>query len=387
MGSKIYQVRQSSQKFDYILLILIIALVLLGLFTVFSASAYVAELNYKNSMYFFKKQLINAVIGFGAMVMAMRLDFFQLRRSIKTSMIVVSFLLLCTYFSFLGGTVVNGASGWIRFLGFGFQPSEVAKVVLISFTANLLANPEYQELKFMDRLITLIPLVSIIGIVVFEPDIGNTSIISLGVFSIYFTAGLSFTRIFGAIGLGAAAVTFLIFNNPYQMARITGFMDPWADPQGKGFQLIQSLIAIGSGGSTGKGLGQSMQKLFYLPESHTDFIFAVYCEETGLIGSFVFLFLIIAFFSRGMGIAIRSKDNFVKLLVTGLTTMICGQAVMNIGVATGLLPTTGITLPFISFGGTSLIVNLFCMGLILNASMYTSNNWEVLEGKADDNNK
>lgn len=383
MSSKIYDIIFSNKKYDYFLITLVITLVLLGLFTIFSASAYVSEITQKDSFFYLKKQLAFSIFGLVSMFIAMTIDFYHVRKYIKFAMIATAITLTMTYFSMLGGTVVNGASGWIRFGGIGFQPSEGAKIVLICFTANLLANSLYQKLSIKDKLITFIPIASIIGIVVFEPDIGNASVISLAVFSIYFAAGLPIKYITSTIALGGAGLTFLIFNNPYQMARITGFLDPWADPQGKGFQLIQSLIAIGSGGFTGKGIGQSMQKLFYLPESHTDFIFAVFCEETGLIGSLTFLFIIFLVAKRGFMIAKKNKDPFIKLMSTGITTTICGQALMNIGVATGSLPTTGITLPFISYGGSSLVLNMFCMGLLINASRYTSNQWEVLEGKKE----
>ena len=353
------------------------------MFTVFSASAYVAELSYHTSTYFFKKQLIYAIIGLGGMYAGMRIDFYQLRSFLKPMMYVVTFFSVATYIPFLGGTVVNGANGWVRIpvINFGFQPSEIAKIVLILFAANLLSNPQYKKLKFFEKMITLLPIAGVVGIIVFQPDIGNTSIISMALFSIYFAAGLNIPRILGVVGILGISAIALILSNPYQMARITGFLNPWNDPQGKGFQLIQSLMAIGSGGFSGKGLGQSMQKLFYLPESHTDFIFSIFCEESGLVGALFFLLLIFLLAQRGYSIAVRSRDLFVKLLATGITTLTCGQALMNIGVATGVLPTTGITLPFISYGGTSLIVTLFCMGLLLNASMYTINSWEVLEGE------
>lgn len=381
--TKVYQVNRISQKFDYVLLFLIISMVLLGLFTIFSASAYVSEIIYKKSTYYFQKQLIFAILGFIALYIGMRIDFYHIRRMLKPAMLFVTVMLIATYIPALGGTVVNGASGWIRIpvINFGFQPSELAKILLVVFAANILSNPEYKKLKFSDRMITLLPILCMTGIVVFQPDIGNTSIISLSVFSVYFAAGLNMMRIALAGLTGSLALALLVLSNPYQMARITGFMDPWQDPQGKGFQLIQSLMAIGSGGVGGKGLGQSVQKLFYLPESHTDFIFSVFCEESGLVGSILFLCLLFFISQRGFSIALRSKDTFIKLTATGITTMICGQAAMNIGVATGVLPTTGITLPFISYGGTSLIVTLFCMGLLLNASKYSVNNWEVIEGK------
>lgn len=384
MSSEVYQVNQTGEKFDIFLLILTITLVCLGLFSVFSASAYVSQFNYNNSAHYFQRQLFFAIVGFIAMFAGIKIDLFQLRTLLKPMMYFTVFFLVATYIPFLGGTTVNGANGWIRlpFINMGFQPSELAKIVLVIFAANILSNPEYSRLKFPDKIITLIPIAGTIGIIVFQPDIGNTTIVSMAVFSVYFAGGLRFSWIITVASFLAASAMILIYSNPYQMARITGFLNPWEDPQGKGFQLIQSLMAIGSGGLYGKGMGQSIQKLFYLPESHTDFIFSVFCEELGFLGSASFLLLIFLFAQRGFSIAVRSRDLFVKLVATGITTMISGQALINIAVATGTLPTTGITLPFISYGGTSLIVNLFCVGLLLNASRFTLNKWEIIDGKA-----
>lgn len=388
MFFKKYQVTHNGNKFDYVLLALVIALVIMGSFIVFSASAYAAALEHKSSIFFLKKQLTFSFLGLLGMAAAMKIDFYQLRRFSRTMMLVVSFLLLCTYFSFTGGTVVNGANGWIviPILNQGFQPSEMAKIVAIIYSANILSNEAYYRKNIFDKLLTVIPLIGMLGIVVLQPDMGNTSIISMAVLSVYFAGGLSKKLITSAIiGLGGMA-SILIFSNPYQLDRVTFFMNPWQDPQGKGFQLIQSLLAIGSGGVTGRGLGQSIQKLFYLPESHTDFIFAIFCEETGLVGGLIMVFLIFVFLTRGLNIAVKNKDPFIKLVSVGITVLICGQAFMNMGVATGILPTTGITLPFISYGGTSILITLFCVGLLLNASSYTYSDWSVIENKKEENN-
>ncbi len=378
-----YQITQNGNKIDYVLLVLVLALVVIGIFAVFSSSAYVAEFEHKNSIYFLVRQIGFSVIGLILMFVAMKLDFYHIRKYSKTMLIVLGFLLLCTYFPFLGGKIVNGANGWIvlPIINQGFQPSEIAKVFSIIYASNILANPEYLKMNIINKGITLLPLFSIIGMVVFQPDMGNTSIITMGVLSVYFGAGLNKKLIFSALASIGSLVTLIILSNPYQLDRMLFFLDPWKDPQGKGFQLIQSLLAVGSGGLMGKGLGQSIQKLFYLPESHNDFIFAIFCEETGFVGAFLMIFLIFMFLTRGLHIAAKNKDNFIKLLCIGLTTLISGQAFMNMGVVTGILPTTGITLPFISAGGTSMIVNLFCVGLLLNASSYTYTDWEVLEKK------
>ncbi|MFN8672603.1 MAG: putative lipid II flippase FtsW [Candidatus Sericytochromatia bacterium] len=382
-----YQITQNGNKIDYVLLVMVLALVVVGIFAVFSSSAYVAQFKYNNSAYFLIRQVIYTIVGLIGMFVAMKLDFYHLRKYSKVMIIGNAFLLMCTYFSFLGGTVVNGANGWIIIpvINQGFQPSEIAKIVALIYVANILAYPNYKNLDIFTRILTTIPIAGLLGIVVFQPDMGNTSIITMAVLSVYFSAGLSKKLILSVMSFVGVLVTAIIASNPYQLDRVLFFLNPWQDPQGKGFQLIQSLLAVGSGGITGRGLGQSIQKLFYLPESHNDFIFAVFAEETGLIGTLTMIFFFFVVLTRGLNIAVKNKDSFIKLLCTGITILITGQTFMNIGVVTGILPTTGITLPFISSGGTSMIVNLFCIGLLLNASSYTYTDWEVIEGNSNNN--
>jgi len=382
--SKVYSVYKPVRNYDYILFFITIALLLIGLFWVFSSSEYVAVAVYHRSTYFFEKQLMFALVGLFAMFIAMHIDFHHLKVLTRPMMYLVVILLFATYVPALGGITVNGASSWLQLplIHFRFQPSEIAKIVLILFLASVLSNSEYKTLNIWDRVVLTIPIIGIIGIIVFQPDMGNTAIISMAIFTVYFVSGLNLNRVFVALSVLGAAAAVIIISNPYQLDRVTNFMNPWNDPSGKGFQLIQSLIAIGSGGISGTGLGQSIQKLFYLPESHTDFIFAVFCEETGFFGAVCFLILMIWLAKRGYAIALKSKDLFIKYLATGITSLIFGQSVMNIGVVIGILPTTGITLPFISYGGTSLVINLFCMGLLINASKYTTaSNWTVIEGQ------
>jgi cell division protein FtsW len=225
----------------------------------------------------------------------------------------------------------------------------------------------------------MIPLICTIGIVLFQPDMGNTFVIFSSIFAIYLVSEKNMFKIFLILTPVLPIIILIISKYSYMSNRIEGFLNPWKDPLGKGYQLIQSLYAIGSGGITGRGLGESIQKRFYLPESHTDFIFSVICEEGGFVLSSIILFLIFLLANRGYNIALNSKDLFLKLMATGITTLIVVQSITNICVATGLLPTTGITLPFISYGGTSIIVEFFCIGLLLNASMYTTNKWYVID--------
>lgn len=382
--SKVYSIYKPIKSYDYILFFITIALLLIGLFWVFSSSEYFAVSVHNRSTYFFEKQLVFALIGLFAMFIGMHIDFHHLKLLTRPMMYLVVILLFATYVPAFGGITVNGANSWLELpiIHFRFQPSELAKIALILFVANVLANPEYKSFDLFDRTIVTMPIIGTIGIIVFQPDMGNTAVISMAIFTIYFVSGLSINKIFGAIIVLGAGALAMIISNPYQMDRVTNFINPWSDPSGKGFQLIQSLIAIGSGGISGTGLGQSVQKLFYLPESHTDFIFAVFCEETGFFGAVCFLILMIWLAKRGYGVALKSKDLFIKYLATGITSLIFGQAVMNIGVVIGILPTTGITLPFVSYGGTSLVITLFCMGLLINASKYTTiSNWVVVEGK------
>jgi len=378
---KKYEVIYSTHKFDYLLLFVVIILSIIGLVAVSSSSAYISNLYYKKSTYFFEKQIIYTIIGILAMIVGMRIEFYQLKKLIKFSMLVVMILLVFTYFPFLGGVTVNGANGWykIPLINFTFQPSEIAKIVLIIYVSNILSNQNYYKLNIIGKFITMIPLICTIGIVLFQPDMGNTFVIFSSIFAIYLVSEKNIFKIFLILTPVLPIIILIISKYSYMSNRIEGFLNPWKDPLGKGYQLIQSLYAIGSGGITGRGLGESIQKRFYLPESHTDFIFSVICEEGGFVLSSIILFLIFLLANRGYNIALNSKDLFLKLMATGITTLIVVQSITNICVATGLLPTTGITLPFISYGGTSIIVEFFCIGLLLNASMYTTNKWYVID--------
>lgn len=381
---KEYEVAYNTHKFDYYLLLAIIILTIIGLLFVSSSSSYLANLNYNKSNYFFYKQLKFVVFGgFTALIIGMRIDFYYLKKMIRPSMFVVMFLLLLTHFPSLGGITSNGASGWYKvpIINFIFQPSEIAKIIFILYISNILSNDKYTKLGNIDKFITAIPLICAGFIIVFQPDMGSTFVITLSIVSIYLAFGIKIFRPIPIFIFIASLLlfSFIISNNPYMMDRVFGFTNPWIDPKRKGYQLIQSLYAIGSGGLTGRGYGESIQKRFYLPEAHTDFIFSIMCEEEGFLFSFLFMVTIFFIAYRGYSIAINSKDSFLKLLATGITTLITWQSLTNIGVAIGLLPTTGLTLPFISYGGTAIIIEFFCIGLLLNISMYTTNKWYSLK--------
>lgn len=369
------------RKIDYILLIVVFCLLAIGLLTILSSSVYVAQTMMGDGLYYFKRQLIYSIIGIIGMIVAFKIKLRNLSLYIRPAIIIVVLLLIATHIPGIGVTV-RGSTRWVSILGISLQPSEFAKIVMVIFTAHILSNPLYNKYDLTKKFITILPIIGISGIVLLQPDLGTTIVIALSVFIIFFVSGMSYFKILLVSLIGVAGVLYKSWHTPYQKARLLGFMDPWSDPKGIGYHLIQSLIAIGSGGFWGSGFGQSVQKLFYLPEQHTDFIFAIFAEENGFIGALVFLLLFTVFTQRGFAIAYKSKDAFTKLLTTGITALICGQAILNIAVVTGSIPTTGIPLPFMSFGGSYLIVTLFSVGLLLNASKDVRTNWEVLDGKS-----
>jgi len=370
-----------SKEIDYILLIIVFCLLGIGLVTILSSSVYVAQTTMGDGLYYVKRQFIYAIIGLIAMVFAIKLKIRNLHTYLRPVIIIIVLLLIATHIPGIGITV-RGSTRWVNILGISLQPSEFAKIAMVIFTAHILSNPLYHTYNLSKKLITFIPIAGVASIVLLQPDLGTTLVIALSVFVIFFAAGMNYLNVFLLGLVGAAGVLYKSWHTPYQKARLLSFWNPWDDPKGIGYHLVQSLIAIGSGGFWGRGFGQSVQKLFYLPEQHTDFIFAIFAEEFGFIGAFVFLVLFTVFAQRGFTIAYKSKDAFTKLLCAGITTLICGQAILNVAVVTGSIPTTGVPLPFMSYGGSYLIVTLFSVGLLLNASKDVRSDWEILEGKA-----
>ena len=338
---------------------------------VYSASAVQALTKYHRPYYFLFKQLAWGVIGFGLLLAAMRVDYHHYRRpALIWSCLGVVMAGLLGVFLFGAN---NGARRWIAIAGVSMQPSELAKLAAIFFAAALL---ERRMHRVNDAAYALLPVGIVTGIlaglVVLEPDFGTAIMIVAIVGTIVFAAGLSYRYLLGALLVLMPAAMLLVLSKPYRMRRVMTFLDPWQDPLGAGYQTIQSLIAVGSGGPFGKGLMGGVQKLFYIPEPHTDYIFAVIGEELGLIGTTVVVacFAVIAW--RGLRTALVAPDRFGALLALGLTAMVAVQALFNMSVVIGLLPTKGIPLPFVSNGGSSLVVNLFAMGILLNISQQAS---------------
>jgi cell division protein FtsW len=345
-------------------------LVFVGLVMVFSASAVMAKERYGSGYYFLLRQVGWAASGIAAMLVAMKVDY----RRYKHPAVV---------FSVLGGTTLmlilvffldraHHTHRWIHFGGFSFQPSEVAKVALILFLAFFLENRIHSMNDWRNTLLpAILPAIVFLALIVFQPDLGTAIACAAITVCVLFVAGLDL-RYLGYVCLASLLpLYFLIFHVAYRRDRILAFLNPYSDPQGKGFHIIQSLIAVSTGGITGLGFMEGKQKLFYLPEPHTDFIFAVTAEELGLLGSLVVLLLFGIFLWRGVRTALRTQDMFGRLLAVGITSMVIVQALINMSVVLGIMPTKGIPLPFVSYGGSSLFVTLACVGVLLNITKQT----------------
>jgi cell division protein FtsW len=340
-------------------------LVFVGLVMVFSASAVMARERFGSPYAFLSKELIWAMAGLIAMVITMRLDYRRYKHpALVFSLMGLTTLLLISVF-FLDRS--HNTHRWIRAGGFSFQPSELAKPVLILFLAYFLES----RAKTMDDVRNTLlpaaaPVLVFLGLIVLQPDLG-TAIACAGIAScILYVAGMRM-RYFGyAFAASLAPLYFLIFHVAFRRDRILAFLNPYADRQRAGFHIIQSLIAVGTGGVTGTGLMEGKQKLFYLPEPHTDFIFAVTAEELGLVGALFVVALFAIFLWRGMRASWRTEDTFGRYLAVGITSMVVLQAFINISVVLGMMPTKGIPLPLVSYGGSSLFVTLACVGVLLN---------------------
>jgi len=342
-------------------------LVFIGLVMVFSASAVIAKDRYGSAYYFLLKQLGWAVGGIAAMVIATRLDYRRYKHAaVVFGVLGVTTLLLIGVF-FLDRS--HHTHRWIHWDGFSLQPSELAKPALILFLAFFLESRTKAMQDWKHTLLpAVVPTIVFLGLIVMQPDLGTAIACAAITACILFVAGIELRYLSGALVASLLPLYFLIFHVAYRRARILAFLDPFADPQGRGFHIIQSLIAVSTGGITGLGLMEGKQKLFYLPEPHTDFIFAVTAEELGLAGAVVIVALFAVFLWRGVRTAQRTSDPFGRFLAVGITSMVVVQAFINISVVLGMMPTKGIPLPFISYGGSSLFITLACVGVLLNVS-------------------
>ncbi|MFN8232549.1 MAG: putative lipid II flippase FtsW [Actinomycetota bacterium] len=337
-----------------------------GLVMVFSASSVSAFTTYGSSFWFFNRQLLYAGIGAVVLVLTSRMRYTVWQRlSIPFLAATIGLLLLALHPA--AGTSAYGASRWIDLGSFTLQPSEFAKLALVAFAATVLTKKRNRLDDPMHLVIPLGIVVAIVaGIVIMQRDLGTTLILVGTVFLLLFVAGvrLRYLMITGAFGL--LCTGYLILGEGYRRTRLLSFSDPWADAQNTGYQLIQGLIALGSGGWFGVGLGASRQKWEFVPNAHTDFIFAIIGEELGFVGGLVILGLVVLLVYAGIRIAVRAPDTFGRLLAAGITAWIGLQAIVNLGAVTGLLPITGVPLPLVSFGGSALIVTLAAVGVLSN---------------------
>jgi len=342
-------------------------LVFVGLVMVFSASAVMAKERYHSGYYFLLRQLGWATAGILAMVAAMKIDYRRYKNpAIVFSLLGLTTLMLISVF-FLDRA--HNTHRWIHFGSFSFQPSELAKPALILFLAYFLENRTSSMNDCRNTLLpALLPTLLFLALIVFQPDLGTAIACAAITGCMLFFGGLNLRYLGYAFAASLPLLYVLIFHVAYRRDRILAFLDPYSDPQGKGFHIIQSLIAVSTGGITGLGLMEGKQKLFYLPEPHTDFIFAVTAEELGLVGSLILVLLFAVVLWRGVRTAICTQDMFGRFLVVGITSMVVVQAFINISVVLGLMPTKGIPLPFVSYGGSSLFITLACVGVLLNVS-------------------
>jgi len=371
--------RPAGTQLEYHLLVLVtLGLVAFGLVMVYSASSARALLSSDAPSYYLKRQAIYALMGLVALVVLSRFDFHRLRHATQP-LLAITFALLVAVLVI--GTAVNGARRWIPIGFMNFQPSELAKLVLALWAAALLARrPAPRTLGELAK-----PIGVVIGLacalILVEPDLGTAIAIAIMVSAILVVSGTRLRLLASAASIAVGIVLLAIWLEPYRRERIFSFLDPWHDPQGAGFQAVQSMIALGSGGVFGVGLGESVQKIYYLPEASTDMIFAIVGEELGLIGAAGVIAAFAVFAYAGFNIALQCRDPFGKRLAAGITALICGQAAVNVSAVMGIAPLTGIPLPFVSYGGSSLVVGLAAVGILLNIA---SNDAVVRETEVPD---
>jgi len=353
-----------------------VGLALFGVVMVYSASAVLAQKENGNQFHYVLKQGVWVAIGFVVMLLAMQFNYQQL----KNRRIVYSLLILCTIglVSVFGFSSVNGAHRWIKLPGANLQPSEISKLSLIIFLAYFLEKRAGEEGDFWR---TFVPCGVVTGflaaLVVIEPDFGTAMMLVLIFTVVIFTAGARVRHLALAAAPALVVAAGLLILVPWRLKRLMTFLDPWADQQGGGFQVVQSLIAIGSGGTNGLGFAQGKQKMLFLPFAHSDFIFAVVGEELGLVGALAVVAVFALFLWRGVRTALLAPDRFGMLLSLGIVTSIVAQALFNISVVLSLVPTKGIPLPFISYGGSSLVPTLAAVGILLNVSQHASGSLDV----------
>lgn len=360
------------KKVDKILLISVIVISLFGLLMIYSSSSIWAEYKFNDSFHYVKYQSIFFVIGLIIMYIVSKINYkFYYNNS---NLIIISCLILLILVLIPGiGSIRNGSRSWFGIGSLGIQPSEAAKLGLIIFTSKYLENSEKYLKNYIKGIFPILGItILFFGLIMLQPDLGTGVILVMSIISLLFIAGVSmkFFIIGGLIGI--IGVVILIIIAPYRMDRITSFIDPWSDALGTGFQIIQSLYAIGPAGILGTGFGNSIQKHFYLPEPQTDFIFSIIAEEFGVMGAIIAVGLFSIILWRSIKISLNTKDLFSKYLTFGIIFQMIFQTLMNLMVVVGIIPVTGVTLPFLSYGGSSLLISMASVGILLNISRYSN---------------
>ncbi len=352
------------------LFVTVLGLTCVGVVMVYSASAVSAQAQFGDGAFYLKRQLAYAVIGVTAMSIAWRVHYLKLRRWTVPLLGLAVLAVILVLFPHIG-RVAGGARRWISLGGVNFQPAEMAKLGMILYLSNFLANRGERVRDFASGVLPPVLIFLILATaIVKQPDLGSVLILGLITLAMLFAGGARLRHLFAVLVCAIPLALAVILRESYRSSRLAAFLDPWKDPRGAGFNIIQSLLAVGSGGVTGLGLGHSQQKFFYLPEAHTDFIFAIIGEELGLVGAAAVILLFALLAVLGFQIASRIRDRYGVLLTSGLVTMLVGQAALNIGVVLGAVPVTGVPLPFISFGGSSLVFSYLAIGIVLNISQY-----------------
>ncbi|MCX7902968.1 MAG: putative lipid II flippase FtsW [Caloramator sp.] len=355
------------QPFDYVLFGVIIILLAIGINMVFSASMYIDKEMYNDGFYHLRKQAVWASLGIIAMYFTSKIDYrlYKNRKLIALGMLITIFLLVVVLLL----PPIKGARRWIGFGSLGIQPSELAKIILVIYLADNLSRKGEKVRSFLFGVLPVLIVAGVFaGLIIAEPNMSTSVIVMATAFSMLFVAGAKVSQLSIILILGAVGAFFAMKSADYRWRRFTAFLNPWADPLGDGYQAIQSLYALGAGGFFGVGFGQSRQKNYYIPEAQNDFIFAIIGEEFGFIGVFIIILLFTILIWRGIRIAINCKDRFGTLLAAGITSLIAIQSSINLLVVSSSMPVTGVTLPLISYGGSSLLFTLLSLGILLNIS-------------------
>ncbi len=358
------------KRIDWVLLLGIVIISLFGLLMVYSSSCVWASYRFNNPYRFVITQGIFLLVSYVIMYIVINVDY-KLYLEKANIILGVCFLLLVLVLIPGIGSVRNGSRSWFGFYGFGIQPSEFVKLGMVIFTSKYLSNNEKRLNNIRDGVLPILVVLFILfGLIMLQPDFGTGVILVISIIGMLFVSGVNMS-FFVKIGfLGLVGIVILIMIAPYRLERIITFLNPWVDPLGSGFQIIQSLYAIGPGGLLGMGFGNSIQKHFYLPEPQTDFIFSIISEEFGFVGILIVSFLFLVIIYRGFNISKRCEDRFGKYLAFGITFQLSFQTLLNLMVVVGLIPVTGVTLPFLSYGGSSLIITMLGVSILLNISRY-----------------